>query len=160
MELILASQSPRRRELMGLLFQQFEVQSPQVEETAAPGLAPWKLVEELAARKALAVAAGAAAIAGDDYYMGNCRRIMETRAYTTEQLDRRGFVTLPSLANFLFTSCPGLDGGELYRALKVRGVLVRWWDKPRLRPFVRVTIGTPEQMNVFLAALDDIREER
>lgn len=108
----------------------------------------------------LTLAAGAAAIAGDDYYMGNCRRIMETRAYTKEQLDRRGFVTLPSLANFLFTSCPGLDGGQLYRALKVRGVLVRWWDKPRLRPFVRVTIGTPEQMNVFLAALDDIREER
>lgn len=108
----------------------------------------------------LTLAAGAAAIAGDGYYMGNCRRIMETRAYTKEQLDRRGFVTLPSLANFLFTSCPGLDGGQLYRALKVRGVLVRWWDKPRLRPFVRVTIGTPEQMNVFLAALDDIREER
>ena len=108
----------------------------------------------------LTLAAGAAAIAGDGYYMDNCRRIMETRAYTKEQLDRRGFVTLPSLANFLFTSCPGLDGGQLYRALKVRGVLVRWWDKPRLRPFVRVTIGTPEQMNVFLAALDDIREER
>ena len=108
----------------------------------------------------LTLAAGAAAIAGDGYYMDNCRRIMETRAYTKEQLDRRGFVTLPSLANFLFTSCPGLDGGELYRALKARGVLVRWWDKPRLRPFVRVTIGTPEQMNVFLAALDDIREER
>lgn len=108
----------------------------------------------------LTLAAGAAAIAGDNYYVGNCRRIMETRAYTKEQLDQRGFVTLPSLANFLFTSCPGLDGGELYRALKARGVLVRWWDKPRLRPFVRVTIGTPEQMNVFLAALDDIREER
>ena len=59
-KVVLASQSPRRRELMGLLFRQFEVQSPQVEETAAPGLAPWKLVEELAARKALAVAAGAA----------------------------------------------------------------------------------------------------
>ena len=108
----------------------------------------------------LTLAAGAAAIGQDEVSMGNCRRVMETRAYTKEQLDRRGFVTLPSLANFLFTSCPGLDGGELYRQLKKRGVLVRWWDKPRLRPFVRVTIGTPEQMNVFLAALDDIREER
>ena len=108
----------------------------------------------------LTLAAGAAAIGQDEYYMENCRRVAQTRAYTKEQLDRRGFVTLPSLANFLFTSCPGLDGGELYRALKARGVLVRWWDKPRLRPFVRVTIGTPEQMNVFLAALDGIREER
>lgn len=108
----------------------------------------------------LTLAAGAAAIGQDEYYMENCRRVAQTRAYTKEQLDRRGFVTLPSLANFLFTSCPGRDGGELYRALKARGVLVRWWDKPRLRPFVRVTIGTPEQMNVFLAALDGIREER
>ncbi len=55
-KVVLASQSPRRRELMGLLFQEFEVCSPQVDESAAPGLAPWKLVEELAARKALAVA--------------------------------------------------------------------------------------------------------
>lgn len=108
----------------------------------------------------LTLAAGAAAIASDGYFMENCRRIAATRARTREQLDARGFVTLPSLANFLFTSCPGMDGGQLYRALKARGVLVRWWDKPRLRPFVRVTIGTPEQMDVFLAALDDIREER
>ena len=108
----------------------------------------------------LTLAAGAAAIASDGYFMENCRRITATRAYTKEQLDRRGFFTLPSLANFLFTSCPGLDGGELYRALKARGGLVRWWDAPRLRPFVRVTIGTPEQMDVFLAAVDDIREER
>ena len=107
----------------------------------------------------LTMAAGIAAVESADYYAENCRRIQETRTYTTEQLTRRGFSTLPSKANFVFTACPDMDGGALYRALKQRGVLVRYWDTSALRPYVRVTIGSRPQMDAFLAAVDDARKE-
>ena len=107
----------------------------------------------------MTMAAGIAAVESDTYYKENCRTIQENRAYTEEQLARRGFSTLPSKANFIFTSCPDMDGGALYRALKQRGVLVRYWDKPALRNYVRVTIGSRPQMDAFLAAVDDARKE-
>lgn len=107
----------------------------------------------------MTMAAGIAAVESDTYYKENCRTIQENRAYTEEQLAQRGFSTLPSKANFIFTSCPDMDGGALYRALKQRGVLVRYWDKPALRNYVRVTIGSRPQMDAFLAAVDDARKE-
>lgn len=107
----------------------------------------------------MTMAAGIAAVESDAYYRENCRTIQENRAYTEEQLARRDFSTLPSKSNFIFTSCPDMDGGALYRALKQRGVLVRYWDKPALRNYVRVTIGSRPQMDAFLAAVDDARKE-
>ena len=76
-------------------------------------------------------------------------------AYTTEELSKLGFDTIPSLANFIFTRCPKVDGGSLYRELKARGVLVRHWDRPEIGDWCRVTIGTREQMDIFL---DKVRE--
>ncbi|WP_367925299.1 histidinol-phosphate transaminase [uncultured Ruthenibacterium sp.] len=108
----------------------------------------------------LTAKAGVAAVESEEYYKENCRVIRENRAYTETQLERRGFYTLPSQANFLFTRCPDMDGSTLYQALKRRGVLVRYWDKPILRNYVRVTIGSRSQMDVFLAAVDDARKEK
>ena len=107
----------------------------------------------------LTMAAAIAAVDSDAYYKANCRRIAENREYTVAELAKRGFSTLPSQANFIFTSCPDRDGGALYRALKKRGVLVRYWDKPALRNHVRVTIGSRQQMDAFLDAVDAIRKE-
>ena len=107
----------------------------------------------------LTLAAGEAAVDSDGYYRANCRTIMENRAYTVGELDKLGFSTLPSQANFIFTRCPRMDGGQLYRALKDRGVLVRYWDKPALRDYVRVTIGSREQMDVFLTQVRNILKE-
>ncbi|HJA26166.1 MAG TPA: histidinol-phosphate transaminase [Candidatus Fournierella merdigallinarum] len=108
----------------------------------------------------MTLAAGLASLENEAYYAENCRRIAENRAYTADQLARRGFETLPSRANFLFTRRPGTAGEALYRALKQRGVLVRHWQTPRLADYIRVTIGSREQMDVFLATLDAIEEER
>ena len=87
--------------------------------------------------------------------MENSRTIQANRAYTTEELSKLGFETLPSLANFIFTRSSTVDGGTLYRELKARGVLVRHWDKPEIADWCRVTIGTREQMDIFL---DKVRE--
>lgn len=91
-----------------------------------------------------------------EYTKANCRTIMENRAYTVDALAKLGFETVPSAANFIFTRCPKMEGGALYRALKERGVLVRHWDKPRIADYLRITIGTKAQMDVLLHTLKDI----
>ncbi len=107
----------------------------------------------------MTAAAGVAALAEDNYYMDNGRRIMNTRQQTTAALEGLGFTVLPSLSNFVFATHPAIAGGDLYRRLKAAGVLVRHFDKPRIHNFVRITIGTPEQMDTLLSAIKTILEE-
>ena len=104
----------------------------------------------------LTLRAGVQAIAEQDYYTENCKRIMATRAYTKEKLEALGFTVLDSRSNFLFAMKPGTDGGAVYRGLKERGVLVRHFDKDPIRDYNRITIGTPEQMDIFLEKLEEL----
>lgn len=103
----------------------------------------------------LTTVAALATLDSNDYYVENSKKIQANRAYTTAELEKLGFETLPSLANFIFARCPKVEGGALYRGLKARGVLVRHWDKPEIADWLRVTIGTREQMDIFL---DKVRE--
>ena len=107
----------------------------------------------------LTMAAAIATIDSNDYYVQNSKIIQENRAYTVAELDKLGFGTLPSKANFIFTRCPKVEGGALYRALKAKGVLVRHWDKPEITDWCRVTIGTREQMDIFLTQVREILRE-
>lgn len=104
----------------------------------------------------LTLRAGVQAIAEQDYYTENCKKIMDTRAYTKEKLDKLGFTVLDSRSNFLFARKPGTDGGAIYRGLKERGVLVRHFDKDPIRDYNRITIGTQEQMDIFLTKLEEL----
>lgn len=100
--------------------------------------------------------AGAATVDAEYYTRACCREIMKTRAYTTEELQKLGFRVLPSCANFIFAESDRIEGGELYRQLKARGVLVRHFDKPRISNFNRITIGTRADMDAFLNAVREI----
>ena len=104
----------------------------------------------------LTLRAGVQAIAEQDYYTENCKKIMATRAYTKEKLEKLGFTVLDSRSNFLFARKPGTDGGAIYRGLKERGVLVRHFDKDPIRDYNRITIGTQEQMDIFLTKLEEL----
>lgn len=104
----------------------------------------------------LTLRAGVQAIADQDYYTENCKKIMATRAYTKEKLEKLGFTVLDSRSNFLFARKPSTDGGAIYRGLKERGVLVRHFDKDPIRDYNRITIGTPEQMDIFLKKLEEL----
>ena len=84
---------------------------------------------------------------------------MDTRAWTKQQLEQRGFAVLDSRSNFLFASTNRKDGGTLYKKLKKNGILVRHFDGPRIRNWLRITIGTSEQMKIFVNTLDKIMEE-
>jgi len=101
-------------------------------------------------------AAGVAAILEDGYYMANCRIIEKTREATARALEALGFAVVPSKANFLFAKSDRIGGGELYSALKARGVLVRHFDAPRIRDYNRITIGTPEQMETLIDTIKQI----
>ncbi len=84
--------------------------------------------------------------------------IVETRCWTKQQLEARGFAVLDSRSNFLFASTDKKSGGELYLKLKEKGVLVRHFDAPRISNWLRSTIGTPDDMTALLRALDEILE--
>ena len=104
-------------------------------------------------------AAGIAALAEDAYYRANARVIMENRRFTTDALRALGFTVPESSANFIFARSGRIGGGALYRGLKARGVLVRHFDKPRIDDYVRVTIGTREQMELFLRETEALLKE-
>lgn len=102
------------------------------------------------------IAAGAQALKENEYFMDNCRKIQTTRAWTKTRLEELGFYVLDSRANFLFAKSDRIGGEELYLKLKKRGILVRHFSKERIKDFLRITIGTPEQMESFIEATEKI----
>lgn len=104
----------------------------------------------------LTLVAGKASIEDEEYFSKNVKTIIENREYTTKELTKRGFSVLPSCANFVFAKKDGKSGEELYLELKKRGVLVRHFNKEKIKDHLRITIGTKEQMDTLLAKLDEI----
>lgn len=104
----------------------------------------------------LSLLAGEAAVKSRSYYDENCKKIIETRDFTQKELKKLGFTCLESRTNFIFAASDMLTGEELYLGLKKRGVLVRYFPKPRIDKFVRITIGTKEQMKALLTALKEM----
>jgi len=108
----------------------------------------------------LTAAAGIAALEDNGYYMDNCKIIQENREWTTAELEKLGFTVLPSTANFIFAKSDKIGGEELYLTLKERGILIRHFTKERICDYNRITIGTAEQMKLFIDAVKNILEER
>ena len=104
-------------------------------------------------------AAGVAAIAEDAYYRENAARIIKDRTWTREQLIRLGFEVTDSRSNFLFARTDRISGNDLYLRLKERGVLVRHFHKNRIEDYVRITIGTREQMERLISEIQAIFAE-
>ena len=99
---------------------------------------------------------GEKTVDAESYYQEKCREIEATRAWTTAQLEELGFEVLPSKANFIFVKTDRLDGGELYKKLKEKGILVRHFTNPRICQFNRVTIGTKQQMQTLIDTVKEV----
>jgi histidinol-phosphate aminotransferase len=99
---------------------------------------------------------GLAALKEKEYYQLQSRAIQQARESTRDALGHLGFRVLPSQANFLFAAHPQIGGEALYLALKKRGILVRYFSAPRTRAWVRITVGTREQMEELLTAIRQI----
>ena len=106
----------------------------------------------------LTLKAGQAALEDTAYFEKTRTAIMDTRAWTMQQLTDRGFTALDSRTNFVFASTERINGGVLYKELKKNGILVRHFDAPRIENWLRITIGTPEQMQALMDAVDKILE--
>lgn len=105
-------------------------------------------------------ACGYAAIEADEYYMQNAREIIKTREFTAEALKGLGFEVLPSSANFIFARSEKISGEELYKELKARGILIRHFNKEKIKDFNRITIGTKSEMEAFLNEVTKILEAK
>ncbi|MBQ9345888.1 MAG: histidinol-phosphate transaminase [Oscillibacter sp.] len=106
----------------------------------------------------LSLIAGAAAMGDGEYFEKCTAEIRENRAWTTKQLEKLGFTVLPSCTNFVFATSSAMSGETLYQRLKEDGVLVRWFDTSRLREWVRVTIGSGDEMREFIDRTSRILE--
>lgn len=108
----------------------------------------------------MTAAAALGALLDEEYFRQNVAIIKENRAYLTKKLEEKGFEVLPSSANFIFAKSTDISGESMYKELKKKGVLVRYFDKARLKSYVRVTIGTREETDELLRAVSEILEER
>lgn len=104
----------------------------------------------------LAQAAAVAALRDQEYFRACVRRIKETRVWFCTGLKRIGHQVISSDTNFVFTSPPDCDGRRVYEALFRRKILVRHFTDPLLSSGLRISIGTREEMEATLAALEEI----
>ena len=107
----------------------------------------------------MTLAAGLGALEDEVGTRANRDAVIAARDYTVRELEKLGFTVLPSCTNFVFASHPDYDGKQLYLDLKERGILIRHFDKDRLRPFNRITIGSREQMETLIQTITTLREE-
>ncbi len=90
----------------------------------------------------------------DDNYFRSCRdKIIATRNWTVAELEKLGFNVLPSQANFVFAEPVGKNAAEVAQYLRDHKILVRYFNKPRINQFLRITIGTDAQMQALIDAL-------
>ena len=107
-----------------------------------------------------AQAAAAASIADRAYFEHQAARVQTTRTRSAAQLRGLGFQVTDSKANFLFVHHPRVAAKTLLDGLRQRGILVRWFDRPRISGHLRITVGTDEEMDALCAALEELTEER
>lgn len=102
----------------------------------------------------LAEAGATAAIEDVEWFDLTRRKVMESRDRITGSLRQRGFEVLPSHANFVFARHPDQEGAKLAAGLREQSVLVRHFAKPRISDFLRISIGTPEECDRLIEAVD------
>jgi histidinol-phosphate aminotransferase len=103
----------------------------------------------------LALAGAAAAVSDSAYYAQINRKVIATRERVTLALRELGCTVLPSAANFIFMKAPdakGIGGADFMAALRERGILVRHFNRERIADYLRVSIGTDDEMDAFLEA--------
>lgn len=106
---------------------------------------------------ALSIAAATAAITDQAYAHGTWEKVKSERARLSAELKKRGFAMPESSSNFVLAQVPaGVNAQHVYESLKSRGILVRYFNLPRLTDKLRITIGTPEQNDWLLRELKDI----
>lgn len=101
----------------------------------------------------LALALGAAALKDGEYFSETVNKIIATRERVKEEFRELGFVFAESKSNFLFVTHPKIAAKELFGALKEEKIYVRYFDKPRIDNYLRITVGTDDEMDMLIEFL-------
>ena len=99
---------------------------------------------------------GALAIEDRDYFEKTRSMIIRTRERTKEELSKLGFVFADSKTNFIFAMHPDRPGKELFEYLRQHDIIVRRFDLPRISEYLRISIGTDEEMDTLISVLKEI----
>lgn len=105
------------------------------------------------------IAAGAAAIRDVEYFRKTVKKVMETREWSKEELKKLGFSFEDSKSNFIFATHKSVPAGKIFQALRERHIYVRYFEKPRIDNYLRITIGTREEMQTLFDFLKDYLTE-
>ena len=100
--------------------------------------------------------AGTSAMAENDYYMANCKKICDTREMVTKALREIGFEVLDSKANFIFAKHETIEGIDIYTKLRENGILVRHFTDEKIKDYNRITVGTDAQMDKLMHEIKNI----
>lgn len=103
---------------------------------------------------AAALAAGVEAIRDDTYFKETLQKIINTREWTKKELRRLGFSFPDSKSNFIFATHPKCPAEKLFEALKQADIYVRYFQKPRIDNYLRISIGTDSQMDALIRFLE------
>lgn len=98
----------------------------------------------------LSIEMGAASIEDDEYFKSTCKKVIKTRERVTLELKKLGFDVLDSQTNFIFVTHNKHNMKSLFEYLKTQKVFIRYFSLPRIENYVRITIGTNEEMDIFL----------
>ena len=104
----------------------------------------------------VSIEAGTAAVKDKAYFEETINKVIKTREWTKDQLEQLGFRFTDSKSNFLFATHERVPAKEIFEALKQRHIYVRYWNKPRIDNYLRITIGTDEEMMQLCNALREI----
>jgi len=104
----------------------------------------------------LALAGANAAFEDKDYFENTRKKIIKTRERTIKSLKEIGFKVIDSKANFIFISYPKIYAEILFKELRDKGILVRYFNDDRIDNYLRVSIGTDDEMDKFVEALKEI----
>ena len=100
------------------------------------------------------IALGKAAVEDKEYFEDTVNKVVKTREWTKKELSRLGFTFGDSKANFIFASHKECSARELFTALRKANIIVRYFDKPRIDNYLRITIGTQEEMETLVEFLE------
>lgn len=103
----------------------------------------------------LTVAAGVAMLEDGEYFKTTCEKIIDTRMRVAQELKQLDFDFPESKSNFIFAKHKKVQAKEIFEALKSADIYVRWWNKPRIDNYLRITIGTDREMNILISFLKD-----
>ena len=131
------------------------------------GIAQKEIIEDLNKLKfsfnpynlnTLSIKAAAAAIADNEYYDDKIAKIVETRNKTQKKLEELGFKCTDSKSNFIFAATDKMPAAKIYEELRKRNILIRYFNKAKIDNYLRITVGSDEDMQTLVDSIKEILE--